>query len=99
MTGLRRLWRGEVPLSDAFWTWAVLGGLAVNMPTSALFLWLMTLDQPGLAFLAGYAISLPYNLIATVGVWRAAERHPGDRVWAEAARIVTLSGMIVLSVT
>ena len=38
------------------------------------------------------------NLFVTVGVWRSADRHP-DRVWAEAARIVTLSAMIVLSVT
>ena len=99
MTAIRALWRGEIPLADAFWNWTVLGGLSVNIPTSALFLWLMTLDLPVLALLAGYAVSLPYNLVATVGVWRAAERHPGDRVWAEAARIVTLSGMIVLSVT
>jgi hypothetical protein len=96
MSALQRLWRGEMPLADAFWNWAV---LAVNIPTSALFLWLMTLDQPVLAILAGYTLSLPYNFVVAVGVWRAAEHHPGDRVWAEAARILVLSAMIVLSVT
>jgi hypothetical protein len=94
-----RLWRGDMPLADAFWNWAVLGGLAVNLTTSAAFYALIVADQVVPALVVGYGLSLPYNLVVTVGVWRAAGRHPGSRTWAEAARIVTLSGMIVLSLT
>jgi hypothetical protein len=97
-TALGAFWRGEVPLADAFWNWAFFGALAVNLSSSAMFLWLLTIDRPLLAAIAGYAYSVPYNILVVVGVWRSADRHP-DRVWAEAARIVTLSAMIVLSVT
>ena len=99
MDSLGRLWRGEIALPDAFWNWAVLGGLAINIASSALFLFLITADQPILALIAGYAPSVPYNVIVAVGVWRAAEAYDGERRWADFARIVTIVGMVLLSVT
>ena len=99
MNSLYRLWRGELPLSDAFWNWAVFGGLAINVASSALFLFLIWVDRPISAFIAGYAPSLPYNVIVTIGVWRSAELYVGDRRWAELARIVTIIGMVLLSAT
>jgi len=99
MNILRRLWRGELALADAFWSWAVLGGLAINLATSAALLALIMQDRPILAFIAGYAPSVPYNVIVSVGVWRSAARYAGDRRWADLARIVTLTGMVLLSVT
>ncbi len=99
MNGLRRLWRGELALADAFWIWAVLGGLAINVATSALLLFLIMADRPISAFIAGYAPSVPYNVIVSVGVWRSAERYAGERRWADLARTVTVIGMVLLSVT
>jgi hypothetical protein len=99
MNTLCRLWRGELALPDAFWNWAVLGGLAINVASSALFLFLIIADRPISAFIAGYAFSVPYNVIVSVGVWRSAERYAGERRWADLARIVTIIGMILLSVT
>lgn len=99
MNRLGRLWRGELPLETTFWTWAVVGGLAVNAITSGLFLALMSADRPVLAFIAGYVPAVPYNIFAAVAVWRAADRHPGDRRWAELARFVAVVGAVVLCVT
>ena len=99
MNGLRRLWRGELALADAFWSWAVLGGLAINLATSAALLVLIMQDRPILAFIAGYAPSVPYNVVVAVGVWRSAARYSGERRWADLARVVTISGMVLLSVT
>ncbi len=99
MNNLRRLWRGELALADAFWNWAVFGGLAINVATSALLLFLIMADRPIFAFIAGYAPSVPYNVIVSVGVWRSADRYVGDRRWADRARIVTIIGMVLLSVT
>ena len=99
MNGLRRLWRGELALADAFWTWAVLGGLVVNLSTTALLLYLMTEDRPIAAIIAGYAPSVPYNVIVSVGVWRSAERYEGERRWADLAPMVTILGMAILSLT
>jgi hypothetical protein len=92
-----RLWRGEVPLADAFWNWAVFGGLVVNIVTSGLFLLLIMADRPVLAFIAGYGLSLPYNGFVSVGVWRSAGRYEGADRWARLARIVTIAGMALLS--
>ena len=99
MNKLVRLWKGEAPLESAFWNWAVLGGLIVNASSSALFLILIADDRPVLALFFGYALSVPYNVIAAVGVWCAAGRYTGERKWADLARIVTLVGMVLLSVT
>lgn len=99
MTSLCRLWRGELALASAFWNWAVLGGLLINIASSALFLFLIMNDRPISAFIAGYAPSIPYNIVVSVGVWRSAEHYPGERHWAELARIVTIVGMAILSLT
>ena len=99
MSGLGRLWRGDLALPDVFWTWAVFGGLAINLASSAVFLFLIMADRPLAAFAAGYGPSLPYNGVVAIGVWRSADRYRGERRWAELARIVTVAGMVVLSLT
>lgn len=99
MKHLRHLWRGDLPLQNAFWNWAVLGGLIVNLASSAAFLLLMTADQLIAALIVGYGFSLPYNILASVGVWRSADRYDGERRWADLAKLVTAAGMILLSVT
>ena len=99
MTAILRLWRGELPLPVAFWNWAVIGGFAVNAATSLLFLFLVMQDEPFIAFVIGYALSIPYNLLATVGVWRSAAHYDGDPRWATIARIVTVVMMVLLSLT
>ena len=99
MTTLSRLWRGELELATAFWNWAVFGGLIVNVSSSALFLFLIVNDRPISAIVSGYVLSIPYNIFASVGVWRSAGHYPGDRNWANLARAVTIIGMVLLSVT
>jgi hypothetical protein len=99
MTTLRRLWTGQLPLEEAFWSWAVVGGLLVNVATSFSFLALVAADRPIAALIAGYVPSVPYNVVVLVGVWRAASRYGGGRARAELMRAVTLVGMVVLTVT
>ncbi|MEQ9813855.1 MAG: hypothetical protein RLO50_13830 [Azospirillaceae bacterium] len=94
-----RFWRGGAPLGRAVWGWAVLGGVLVNASTTAIFLTLVTWGLPVLAWVVGYALSIPYNVFAMVGVWRAADRHEGERAVAEIARYAALAWLIVLSVT
>ena len=96
---LGRLWRGDLPLDEAFWTYAVLGGIAVNLLTSFAFLLLISMNLPMAALIAGYGISLPYNLIATVGVCRAAARDETGSQKAKIYPLITLAGMVLLSVT
>jgi hypothetical protein len=99
MTKLRSLWSGELPLGEAFWTWAIGIGLLVNLTTSALFLALITADRPWAALFVGYALSVPYNVVAVIGVWRSAARYHGPTGHAELARIATVIVMLLLSMT
>lgn len=99
MNELRDLWRGALPLGEAFWGWAVLGGLLVNLSTTFGFYLLIIEDLLIPALLAGYGLSLPYNFVVMVGVWRSANVYRGDKRWADLAKIVTLVGMAVLSAT
>jgi hypothetical protein len=96
---LRRLWKGEVALDVAFWNYAVIGGIAVNLATSFSFLFFISLEMPVIAFIAGYGVSLPYNLIATIGVCRAAARADPASQKAKLYPLITLAGMLLLSVT
>jgi hypothetical protein len=99
MAKLRDLWSGKLPLGEAFWTFAIGIGLLVNLTTSALFLALITVDRPWAALFVGYVLSVPYNVVAVVGVWRSASRHQGAAGLADLARIVTIVVMLLLSMT
>ena len=99
MSRLRALWSGDLPLGEAFWTYAVGVALAVNLITSLLFLVLISWDRPIAALFVGYALSVPYNIVALVGVWRSAARYEGARIHADLARIISLVGMVLLSLT
>lgn len=96
---LGRLWRGEIPLPDAFWTWAVTIGFIVNATTSVGCYALLAADRPVAALIVGYLPSVPYNVVATVGVWRASHRPDADPAFARFARIVILPLMVLLSLT
>lgn len=94
-----RLWRGEVPLFNAFWDWALIGGLIVNVSTTIACLALVLYDRPIEAAIVGYLFSVPYNVFITVAVWRSAARYKGNPRWATMARVATVIGMTVLSLT
>jgi len=99
VTKLRALWSGDLALDEAFWTWVVLVGLLVNIATSILFLLLILQDQPLAAVLVGYGLSVPYNILASVGVWRSAERYEGPSLHADLARIATFILMAGMTLT
>lgn len=96
---LRMLWLGELPLADAFWTWTVTVGLVVNATTSVLFVIMIMHDWPWVALLLGYGVSLPYNAVAVLGVWRSASRYEGPAIHADLARAAAVILMAALSLT
>ncbi len=99
MRRLEALWRGDLPPGEAFWTWAVTVGLLLNISTSILSLLLLSLEQPLPALLVGYGISVPYNLVASFGVWRSAARYEGPEFLRTLARGATVIIMTFLSLT
>lgn len=87
-----------MPLARAFWAWAVLAGLPLNALATLVSLVLLTQRETGWALAVGHGATLPYNLLVAVGVWRAAARYQGPRIWAEAAKTATVVGMVVLTI-
>jgi hypothetical protein len=75
----------------------VIGGLVVNLVALLGFLLLISQDRTVAALAVGHVFSVPYNIVAAVGVWRAAARYAGPPALARAARLVTVIGMTLLS--
>jgi hypothetical protein len=93
------LWSGRVPLSAAFWEFAVIYGIAVNIGATAVSLVAYATDAPG--WLAGFFFVLPllYYSFVTVAVWRSAASYRGSQIWSELARggviVLALSGVLL----
>ena len=94
----RALWAGEVPLARAFWGYAVAGGLALNLATTALSLALFAAAAPTVLAVVAHALPLPYNAFVFVAVWRSAGRYGGERRWADLARVAIVPWTILVSV-
>lgn len=86
MSRMAALWAGRLPLVEAFWLWAVGGGLALNLGATFLMLALLTAELPAALALAVNFAPVPANVALAVGVWRSADRYEGPRHWADAAR-------------
>jgi hypothetical protein len=96
---LQALWNGELPLAVAFWHYAIVWGLAINIATSVMTMVAVLADLPAWLLVPVYIQPTPYNILALVGVWRSAGRYEGPRKWADLARLATLVEMAVLTAT
>ena len=86
MQTFRRLWRGELPLSRAFWEFAVLYGLLANLASTGFVLTAIALDAPTALVLVLHFLPTPYWVASCIGAWRSAARK--NSRFAAAARYV-----------
>ncbi|MCU0893820.1 MAG: hypothetical protein MUD06_05755 [Rhodospirillales bacterium] len=92
------LWRGRLPLADAFWTYAIFWGFLINMATTLTSLGLVVADAPGWVAALVHLAPLPWNLLVLVAVWRSAGRPEVSERLRLVARavIVVWSGFLTL---
>ena len=96
-TTVARLWRGEVPLRTAFWEYAVVYGLVINVISVGGALINHALGGPIVVTSALFLLHDPYMLLVAVAVWRSAARYSGHRLWADLARAaVTVWAVIAI---
>ena len=89
-TSFRKLWLGQLPLSEAFWRYAITYDLVVNLACTLIALTLVLYEAP-IAFAAFFhLLPLPYSIYAAVGTWRSADRYQGNPVHAAAAKLVLI---------
>ena len=84
--GIVRLWRGDVPLRRAFWEYAVVYGLLVNVAATAVALICHAGGAPFAVSAVLFLLPVPYYVLVTVAVWRSAGRYAGLQLWADLAR-------------
>ncbi len=97
MRAIVDFWRGEVPLSRAFWRWGILGGAIVSLFSTVLALALLVADAPAWLAALVFAAHIPWNLVLFVGVWRSTERTEVSRETAHLARLTILVWVVALS--
>ncbi|MCU0838248.1 MAG: hypothetical protein MUE49_05935 [Rhodospirillales bacterium] len=68
------MWHGRVPLGRAFWSYAVILGLFINVTASLVSLAVIAADGPAALALAIHFAPLPWIIVTAVGVWRSAGR-------------------------
>jgi hypothetical protein len=80
------LWRGEIPLARVYWDYAIIAGTIANLVMTGASLGAFALDWPGWLALLIHLLTLPYNLLMVISVWRSAARYEGPSRWAALAR-------------
>lgn len=88
---LGRLWRGETPLAQAYWSYGfVLNGVFASVAL------VIGSDVPAYVGFVWWPFYLAYFAVVLVAVWRSSERYPGPRLWAMLARVAVLVDVIRL---
>lgn len=87
MQRLKELWLGQLPLELAFWRYAIIYGLALNVAATGVALVLVLIDGPIAIAVAIHLLPIPYSVVAMGGVWRSADRYSGRQGIAKAAKV------------
>ena len=96
MTVLRRLWRGEIPLSQLVWRDMVCVGTLVNVVAMGIAFLFVVLGASLMTGIALHLLPVPYNIFLVTAVWRRAEREPADQAWA--ARFGSIVWLLIVFV-
>ena len=85
---------GDFGLANTYWWLGVFGGGLLSIP---IVIFNEALGQPKVAAIL-FLIYVLYIVPVIIGIWNAAGKYKGRRVWAITARIVTvLSALKILS--
>jgi hypothetical protein len=93
------LWRGNVPLSQAFWEYAIAYGTIANIVATAPAVAAVAAGLPDAMAIGLFLAPIPYILTAVVGVVRGADRYQGPPMWAGLAKVAVIvwgAAMIVI---
>ncbi len=92
---LAALWRGDIPLGQAFWEYAIAYGTIANIVATAAAIATVAAGLLALAIFL-FLLPLPYILTAVVGVVRSAEKYQGPPQWATRAKIAVILWGVVM---
>ena len=87
---------GTVPLGTVFWRDMMLVGTLLAVASTALALAVFASNAPMALGVIVFLSPLPYNVLVTMGVWKAANR--ATPVWRDLARIAALLWLIAATI-
>lgn len=87
---LAALWRGEIPLGQAFWEYAIAYGTIANIVATAAAIAAVAAGLPEALAIFLFLTPLPYIFIAVVGVVRSAEKYRGPPQRATMAKLAVI---------
>ena len=87
---LAALWRGDIPLGQAFWEYAIAYGTIANIVATAAAIATVAAGLPDAVGISLFLIPVPYVLAAVVGVVRSANRYEGSPMWAGLAKVAVI---------
>ena len=88
---VKRLWHGELPLEVAFWRYAIIDGLVLNILATAAALAIVIAEWPVWLALIVHLLPVPYSILACTGVWRSAEHYEGRPDFPRFARTAVVA--------
>ena len=99
MAHLVALWKGNVPLGQAFWGYAIVYGTIANIAATAAAIAAVAASLPDAVAIGLFLVPVPYILTAVVGVVRSADRYQGAPMWAGSAKVAVImwgAAMIII---
>jgi hypothetical protein len=93
---LAALWRGDIPLRQAFWEYAIAYGTIANIVGTGAAIATVAAGLPGALAILLFLMPLPYILTAVVGVVRSADKYRGPPKWATRAKIAVILWGVVM---
>ena len=96
---IKALWSGDLPLPIAFWRYGIAWGLVINGITTVMTIMTVLANAPVWILVPVHLLPTPYNILVLVGIWRSAARFEGEPKWANLARMISLIGITVLTLT
>jgi hypothetical protein len=93
---LAALWRGDIPLGQAFWEYAIAYGTIANIVATAATIATVAAGLPDALAISLFLMPLPYILTAVVGVVRSAGKYRGPPQWATMAKIAVILWGVVM---
>jgi hypothetical protein len=97
MGHLAALWRGDIPLGQAFWEYAIAYGTSANILATLAAIAATAAGLPELLAICLFLAPLPYILTAVVGVVRSAAKYRGPPAHASMAKAaVVLWGAVMV---
>jgi hypothetical protein len=83
-----KLARGEYGLAKTYWLYGVLVGFVVNIVFSVV-------QSPGIIAI-GLVVYTAYGVPVIMGIWRAAAKYTGPKIWAILAKIACVLDAFML---